>query len=139
MKPKIGLNPENSIFLNMISNITKISEGICIELTGDVTFDALIQHFQQIVDSSEFEKEMGILWDATRVSEFNLTSQDMDKMGDYLKDHYTQRGGGKSAWLLNDTIHLGMAQMFTEINEKSLPILVRAFHERSTAIKWLKS
>ncbi len=123
----------------MISNIKKIPEGVCIELTGKVTLDALMLHFQQILESTEFEKEMGILWDATRVSEFDLTSQDMDQMGDFLKDKFIKRGGGKSAWLLNDTIHLGMAQMFTEMNEKSLPILVKAFLERSNAVEWLKN
>jgi hypothetical protein len=103
---------------------------------GDLSFDRMMSAIEP------FYKEhptKNVLWDFRKASLKPLSSQDIENIVNWVKEHAEIRKGGKTVWVVSETADYGMIRMMSihgELGE--VPFGLNVFYSMEEAIQWLE-
>lgn len=102
---------------------------------GEVTFDEGMAVLQAFYGSNP---TLYSLWDIREGTLSKITSEEIDRIVDFLAEVSASRMGGKTAGVVAKDIDFGIARMFEAISEiRKYKPKVRIFRQIDHAMNWL--
>jgi hypothetical protein len=79
-----------------------------------------------------------VLWDFSKASLSRISSNQIETILDYIKQHAEKRAGGKTAIVVSKTLEYGMSRMIQTLSELiSIPLEIKIFRSIEEAVQWL--
>ena len=104
-------------------------------VTGEPSFEESITNFRQFYEGKLTKK---VLWDFSKASLSRISSNQIETILDYIKQHAEKRAGGKTAIVVSKTLEYGMSRMIQTLSElKSIPLEIKIFRSIEEAAQWL--
>jgi hypothetical protein len=105
------------------------------EATGTVPFNEQMKVLKVFYEGSPTSN---VIWDFTQVDEIKITSEELQKIVRYTKEHSALRQGGHTALVVNTKLKYGLARMasiYAEVEET--PWDMQVFEDMDTAMAWI--
>ena len=104
-------------------------------VTGNPSFEESMTAFRQFYEGNLTKK---VLWDFRKASLYRISSNHIEIILDYIRQHAEKRAGGKTAILISKDLEYGMSRMIQTLTElKGIPIETAIFRSIEEAVHWL--
>ena len=104
-------------------------------VTGNPSFEESMTAFRQFYEGNLTRK---VLWDFRKASLSRISSNHIEIILDYIRQHAEKRAGGKTAILISKDLEYGMSRMIQSLIElKGIPIETEIFRSIEEAVHWL--
>ena len=104
-------------------------------VTGNPSFEESMTAFRQFYEGNLTKK---VLWDFRKASLYRISSNHIEIILDYIRQHAEKRAGGKTAILISKDLEYGMSRMIQTLTElKGIPIETEIFRSIEEAVHWL--
>lgn len=104
-------------------------------VTGNPSFEESMTAFRQFYEGNLTKK---VLWDFRKASLYRISSNHIEIILDYIRQHAEKRDGGKTAILISKDLEYGMSRMIQSLIElKGIPIETEIFRSIKEAVHWL--
>jgi hypothetical protein len=103
-------------------------------LSGDVSFDELMEALKQFWEEAPTEK---LLWDLRDATIGSLSENEIDGIFEYVQGHIAKRIGGKTAMLVRTDLDYTIGNIFMFRVQDRLPFHFKVFRTLKEAVEWL--
>ena len=121
---------KNSIEVDTNQSIARVT------LHGELVRDEFLALYEEVLLHPQFLPKMSVIWDARDASAIRLTSSDLQRIGNVVREKILERGEGKAAWVVSADFEYGMGRMFELMTEGYIPVTFRVFRSMEEANKW---
>ena len=108
-----------------------------VTLHGELIIDEFLALYEKLLLRPQFLPTMSVIWDARDASAVRLTSSDLQRIGNFVREKTIERGEGKAAWVVSADFEYGMGRMYELMTEGYIPVTFRVFRSIEEAIQWV--
>lgn len=119
-------------------NITFVPEDdlTIFNVIGDLTAEEILKYSTEYY---ELKPTKFVMWDATKGTVKNITTEDFRKIATEMKTYTQKRSGGKTALVGKFDLDFGLSRMYSSYTEmEQVPIAYGSFYNVDDAMAWLK-
>jgi hypothetical protein len=107
-------------------------------LTGNFEFDELFEALVGVYDDENFDPDLNSVWDLIDVKGIEKTStEQIQKIVAYVSWKREKYGGMKTALVVSNRIHYGIARMYEQSLEAAAKSEIMVFRDLESAIQWI--
>lgn len=124
--------------MNVVTEINEESKFRIHTLTGDFDFDSLFDALVKVYDDDNFDPNLNSIWNLINVKGIESTSNDqIQKIVAYVSWKREKYGSMKTALVVSNKIHYGIARMYEQSLEAASKSEIMVFRDLESAIQWI--
>jgi len=107
-------------------------------LTGEFDFDAVFEALVGVYNDKDFDPELNSIWNLIDLKGIENSSTDqIQKIVAYFSWKREKYGSMKTALVVSNKIHYGIARMYEQSLEAASTSEIMVFKDLDSAIKWI--
>lgn len=122
---------KSSIEIDTNQSVAKVT------LHGELVLDKFLALYEELLLHPQFLPKMSVIWDARDATAIKITSSDIQRIGNFVREKALQRGEGKAAWVVSADFEYGMGRMYELMTEGYIPVTFRVFRSMEEANQWV--
>jgi len=124
--------------MNIETEINESSNFRIHTLTGDFDFDELFDALVSVYDDENFDRNLNSVWDFIDVKGIEtISTNQIQKIVAYVTWKREKYGGMKTALVVSNKIHYGIARMYEQSLEASSKSEIMVFRDLGSAVEWI--
>jgi len=114
-------------------------EYVYVKTAGHATPEGFDKMITGMINSPQWKPGGKQLIDHRNLNGKNLTSADLQQIGNIVKKYLKLIGFGKCAYLIPDSLGFGLVRMYELMGGEKLHQEMAVFYDMDEAVEWLKS
>jgi hypothetical protein len=124
--------------MNIVTELNEGSRFRIHTLTGGFNFEAFFDALVGVYDDDDFDPNLNSVWDFIDVEGIEKISTDqIQKIVAYVSWKREEYGSMKTALVVSNRIHYGIARMYEQNIEATSESEIMVFRDLESAIQWI--